>query len=227
MSAVGAGIAGAAIAFFSAAVAVGTDAQNEMKARLGTMHGTSVPLTRAGIAFIAFWGAVDVACYLLFLHNHEWAKRAFQIDVEENLLWTGLIVGLSAVLIFRTNLATVGSFQVGGELAYTFTRSILVDRLNRRRTRMRRAFVSKASTYFNDLSGYPRFFTSLEATLLSLSAGSLQKAVIEDQLKRLRGATDAPNGDVAARESITGLIYDYFGPKEFDDWVKDSQAGNK
>jgi hypothetical protein len=36
-----------------------------------------------------------------------------------------------------------------------------------------------------------------------------------------------PDTSAAARESITGLVYDYFGPAEVDSWATDSDYGNR
>lgn len=172
-------------------------------------------------------GAVDVALYFAFLSNHEWAKRAFNVEVEKNLLWTGLVVGLSAVLIIRTNLATVGNFQIGGEYAYTWSRALLIDILNRTRARARRAFITKYRPPCKDVASYPKYFTSLEDTLKTLAQGSDFRAEIEQQLATLRKNGNDPNADAAAREGLTGLVYDYFGPKEVKSWSEDSDFGNK
>ncbi len=138
---------GGVIAFLCAAFAVGFDAQTEVGGQLGRRYGTSILRAWPAYVFIIGWGSVDVGFYVAFLFNHDWAERAFNVHVEQNLLLTGVVVGLSAVAIVRTNLATVGSFQIGGEYFYVWSRSFLIDSLNRRRVQARDAFLRHYRSY--------------------------------------------------------------------------------
>jgi hypothetical protein len=220
----------AAIAFVCAAVAVGFDAQTEVRTRLGRLYGTSILRTLPGFVFIIFWGVVDVVIFVVFLFNHDWAKRAFNIEIEQNLAWTGLVVGLSAVLIIRTNLATVGSFQVGGELAYSLSRASLIDWLNRARGRARRSFLGRYRTICKDTAGKPNYFTSLERVLVDLALGSEQRGEIEKQLAKIKATVpnpQSPDAVAIAREDLTALVYDYFGPTEVDRWGVEFDYGNR
>jgi hypothetical protein len=223
-------ILGALIAFACAAIAVGLDAQTEARVRLGRLYGTSILRTWPGFIFIIVWGIVDVGFFVAFLFNHDWAKRAFNVDVEQNLVWTGVVVGFSAVLIIRTNLGTVGSFQIGGELAYSWSRSVLIDWLNRSRARARRAFLTRYRPNCRNVATYGSYFTSLEGALNGLATGSAQRTDIEKQLAAIKATVanpHTPDDTPAAREDLTGLVYDYFGPKEVNAWAEESDYGNR
>jgi hypothetical protein len=222
-------IAGGCLAFVCAGIAVGSDAQTEVRARFGRRYGTFILRTSQGFLFMLLWGVVDVGFYIAFLYNHDWAKRAFNIEVEQNLIWMGVVVGLSAILIIRTNLATVNGFQIGGELVYTWSRATLIDNLNRARLRARRAFLSPIRPFARNATAYPAYFTSLRAELIGLAAGSDKRAEIEAQLNAIETAITSPHTpdtSATARESITGLVYDYFGPDEVSAWATDSDYGN-
>ena len=224
------GIMGGGLAFICAAIAVGSDAQTEVRAKLGRLYGTSILRTWQGYLFIVFWGIVDVCFYIAFLYNHDWAKRAFNVEVENNLIWFGIIVGLSAILIIRTNLATVGGFQIGGEFLYTLSRATLVDRLNRVRFRARWAFLANVRPSIVNTQQYPTYFLSLQTFLIGLAIGTDKRAEIESQLNSIKSGVsnrNTPDASAKARESLTGLMYDYFGPAEFQSWASDSDYGNK
>ena len=218
-------VGGASIAFLCATIAVGANAQTEVKARFGSgLHGTSILLSKPGLLFLAFWGLVDAVFFMVFVNNHDWAKRAFNIEVEDNVLMTVAVVGLSAILIIRTNLATVGSVQLGGELVYSWSRSYLIDQLNRKRVSDRRAFMQRYRSYYRDVAGYPNYLVSLGNTLTNLAGGSANAAKIKEDFAKLK--TEAAANAIESRESLTGLVYDYFGPKAVDDWAKVEDYGN-
>lgn len=220
-------VLGGGLALICAALAVGSDAQTEVRARFGRRYGTFILGSWQGAAFILFWGIVDVLFYIAFLYNHDWAKRAFNIEVEQNLVWMGVVVGLSAILIIRTNLASVNGFQIGGELAYSWSRAALIDNLNRARLRARRTFLSPFKAYAKDITAYPNYFASLEAILVALMPGSDKRAEIQAQLDAIKNGLASPDASPVARESITGLVYDYFGPNEVTTWATESDYGNK
>jgi len=220
---------GGVLAFVCAAIAVGSDAQGEVRTRFGRRQGMSILRCWQGYAFIVLWGAFDAILYRIFLSHHDWAERAFNIKVEENLIWTGAVVGFSAILVIRTNLATINGFQIGGELIYTYTRAALIDSLNRRRLRARRAFISEFKPKIKDLASYPNYFSSLEKILFELAEGSDRRAEIEAQLKLLKAEASnpsTPDSRPMAREGITGLVYDYFGADEVNAWARDENFGN-
>jgi hypothetical protein len=201
---------GCIIAFLCAAIAVGADAQTEVRTRFGQLYDTSIFRTWPAYVFIIGWGMVDVSFFLAFLSNHDWAKRAFGIDVEDNLLWMGVVVGFSAVLIIRTNLATVGSVQIGGEYVYVWTRSFLIDRLNRRRARRRREFLIRFRPFCNDVAAYPKYFISLQQTLTNLAKGSAQGTEI---MKQLTAITANPQSDPTAPRGPDGTCLRLFWPR--------------
>jgi hypothetical protein len=226
----GESLIGGFIAFVCAVFAVGSDAQTEVRKRFSSRYGTFILRAWPGFAFIIFWGIVDVGFYIAFLFNHEWAKRAFNIDVEPNAYLMGLTVGLSAILIIRTNLATVGSISVGGEHGYLWSRAKLVDLLNRKRVRIRRNFLARYKPYCANIAAYHSYFTSLERNLRALAAGSAQQFEIEEQLKGIKDSVTAPatpDTTVDAREDLTALCYDYFGPDEVDGWATSTDYGNR
>jgi hypothetical protein len=223
-------VLGALIAFICAAFAVGLDAQTEIATRLGRLYGTSILRTLPGFLFIIGWGAVDVVFYLVFLFNHDWANRAFNITVSDNLLWTGVVVGFSAVLIIRTNLGKIGSVEVGGEFAYSRSRAELINRLNLSRARARRNFLRRYRQICEDVAQYPSYFSALEKFLVEAVRGNEQRTEIEQQLVKIKeGLAEPTTPDTApqAREDITGVVYDYFGPKELDEWARESDYGQK
>jgi hypothetical protein len=220
-------VLGGLIAFGFAALAVGTDAQSEMRSRFGGRHGTFAPSTGPGLVFIIWWSLVDLAFYIWFLKHHDWAKRAFNVDVEKGTILTGLAVGVSAVLIIRTKLATYNSIPVGFDAFYEWTRSILIDQLNRKRVRMRRTFLGKFKAPCNDIEGLPKYFTSAEKTLKELAAGKAQQAEIQSVMATIRSSVGEPDRSSVAREDLTGLFYDYFGPEEVEKWATDTDHGQK
>jgi hypothetical protein len=181
-----------------------------------------------GWVFILVWGVVVAVLFRVFLRHHDWAQRAFNVEIGDNLLAAGFVVGLSAILLIRTNLATIGSVQVGGEYAYTASRAFLIDPLNRKRVKARKAFLRRHQEACADAGTYPRLFGEAETHLGALAMGSPHQATLQSELANLRQSVQAsdPNTDSAARRSVIGLFYDYFGPKEVDDWVNSTRYGN-
>jgi hypothetical protein len=139
-----------------------------------------------------------------------------------------LVVGFSAVLLIRTNLATGGSVQIGGEYVYTWSRSLLIDRLNRARARMRLALLQPHRRFCRDITSYPNYFRSLESDALTpVAAGSAQRDEILTQLATIKASVANHEKDGDAREDLTKLVYDYFGPADVESWATTTDHGNK
>src|SRR3954466_705940 len=95
-------LAGSAIALACAVIAVGTDLQDSVTGRLGALANTSVLQCWQGWASLLGWGAFDAAMFHLVLLNPVWASETFHFKVDDNLAWTGLVVGVSAIVIIRS-----------------------------------------------------------------------------------------------------------------------------
>ena len=109
---------GTAIAFSCGLVAIGVDLQDSVTARLGALANTSILQSWQGWAGLLGWGAFNAAMFQVVLLNPSWASQTFNFKVDDNLAWTGLLVGLSAIIIIRSKLTKVGNVEWGVEWLY-------------------------------------------------------------------------------------------------------------
>jgi hypothetical protein len=227
-------VLGTLIAFACAVVAVAIDLQDAVRARMGGFANTSVLLCWQGWLALGFWGLFDAIMYHVILHNKEWASRTFGFTVEENLLWTGLAVGLSAVIVIRSKLAKIGNVEIGGEFAYLWSRAKVLDAVNRRRIdKKQKCQGGKTKDAIADIVAYRTLFTDLEVHLRELARGrpDISAAVISqiDDLRKTYIKTGDPDPDKTinenkrAREYLVNIALDYFGHRDFRRWTKDNQ----
>jgi hypothetical protein len=224
---------GTLIAFACAVIAVAIDLQDAVKAQLGALANTSILGCWQGWVSIIGWGIFDAAMYHMILNNKEWATSTFGFRVDQNLLWTGLVVGISAIVVIRSKLAKVGSVEVGGEWVYLWTRAKVLNAVNKRRVNIKQVWQSRFRRAVNDVAGSPTFFTDLETRFVSLLLGrpDITSAVLA-QIADLRkqyvpagdpNADDTINANPRARAYLVNVGLDYFGPAELLQWA--TQAG--
>ena len=224
-------IFGTIIAFACAAVAVAVDLQDTVRARMGGFANTSVLLCWQGWLTLCAWGLFDAVMYHIILNNKEWASSTFGFRVDLNPLWTGLAVGLSAVIVIRSKLAKIGTFEIGGEFAYLWSRARVLDAVNKRRIdKKQQCQGGKTKEAIADIAAFPTLFTDLEAHLRDLATGrpDISAAVvseIDDLRKTYIKAGDANpdktiNGTDRARSYLVNIALDYFGHRDFRKWAK-------
>ena len=221
---------GTVIAFCCAFMAVAVDLQTAVKAELGALADTSVLMCRWGQIIAVGWGGFDAVMFLVVQNHRQWASGTFGFRVDENRLWTGLVVGVSAILIIRSKLAKVGGVEVGGEWAYLWSRAKVIDAVNRRRIAIKDDWRRRFAPAVRDVAGCPDFFTDLEVRLLDLVAGRPGiRASIMAQLSDLRRqhipAGDATpdatiNASVRARSYLISVALDYFGYADIEKWAR-------
>lgn len=216
--------AGSAVAFGLAAVAVGFDVQDTVRARLGELANTSVLMTWQGWAVLFGWGLFDALLYFYIINNPQWATNTFNFDVAGNKVWAGAVVGVSAVLIIRSKLAKIGSVELGGEFAYLWSRAYVLDAVNGVRVQKRIENEKQYASAARDISKYPSLYTELAAWIDDRSKGKSEaaRALIMAQMSEIkRQAKPSPadaDQDPNARKYLFGLAIDYFKPAEIEAW---------
>lgn len=220
---------GAALAFLVAALVTGLDAQAEAHKRIGQIHGTAIASYRAGWLFIGGWGACGALLYLILITWPDWAKTAFQVDLQSNPLQTGAIVGGSLMAIVRLRLATFGAFALSLEPVYLSTTNRLLSRINDKRARDRRDARIAERPYFKDVAGYPNYLSALESELIerTKSRSDEFKNQLAAELQRLKGQDAAPDSKEGLREAMWGIAYDRCGPAMVGEWQVSTDRGNK
>jgi hypothetical protein len=174
------------------------------------------------------------ACNHVILNNKEWASNTFGFKVDQNLLLTGLAVGLSAVFVIRSKLAKVGTVEIGGEFAYLWSRAKVLDAVNKRRIRKKNQCLGgKVTEAIADTKKLPTLFTDLEQHLRELARGrpDISATVISqiDDLRKTYIKTNDPdpgktmNETERAREYLVKIALDYFGDREFKRWAESNQ----
>ncbi len=96
---------GTVVAFCCAFIAIAVDLQTAVKAELGGLADTSVLLCRWGWIIAVGWGGFDAVMFLVVEDHRQWASGTFGFKVDDNQLWTGLVVGVSAILVIRSKIA--------------------------------------------------------------------------------------------------------------------------
>lgn len=211
------------VAFGAAVFAVGVDLQQTIKTQLGKKADTSVLAVREGWMILLGWGVVVALMYLYVLHHKEWAKTAFGLDVGRDSLLAGLAVGLSAVLIIRSKLAKVGTFEIGGELAYLWSRAYVVKAVNQVRMQKRDSAVNRYQSVVDDIAGNPELFSKLEEWMIEAAKPMDDIApAMKEQIDTLKnGAVNGqPDKDPKARKYLVRVALDYFSVSGLDSFAK-------
>lgn len=216
--------AGALVAFVFACISVATDLQDELhRVAKGPRTGTQVLGSKYAVVFVIGWGAVGVVAYCVAQGFPEWFEKAFSLKLDKNNLLTGLLIGASTVVIIRSNLITVAKMPIGGEFFYSLTRARVVFVMNKRRGAQRADFL-RAQRAYADIQAYPNYFTKMEAHIALIGPPLPTFGSMTTEIASIKAASRTPDGDVGARQSLTGLMYDYFGAEEVlawgnqDDW---------
>ncbi len=220
---------GAALAFLLAAIVTGLDAQAEAHKRIGRIHGTAIAGHRAGWAFFCGWGLCGAVVFLVLVTWPDWAKDAFQVDLQKNEFLTGAVVGGSLMAIVRLRLATFGALTLSLEPIYQASTNWLLSQINDRRARARRDARIAERRFFKDIAGYPHYFSSLEGELLERTKSHSDdiKTLLEVELKRLKDQDPAPDGKEGLREAIWGIADDRCGPEMVSEWQASTDHGNR
>jgi hypothetical protein len=213
---------GTLIALMCALIAIGIDLQDAVNARIGVLANTSILQCWQGWACLLGWGAFNVTMFQIVLLYPQWASETFHFEVGNNLLSTGLLVGVSAMIIIRSKLMKVNNIEWGAEWLYLWSGAQSLSAVNRKRIAMKVSWESKFRPYVTDLAKYPNFFTDLEAHLNNILKGSsLQvQGALQQEFTHLR-ATYAPaggptpdvtiNASVPARRYLVSAALDHLG----------------
>lgn len=224
---------GALIALGCGLVAIGADLQASVRARLGTLANTSILQCWQGCACLFGWGAFSVSMFQIAQLYPEWASKTFHFEVAQNPLATGLLVGVSAVIIIRSKLTKVNDIEWGAEWVYLWSGAQVLDAVNRRRVAIKKALEAKIAPYVTDVAGQPLFFTSLESHVNGLLPGlsaDLQTKM-SNELTQLRGnivpaGSASPdtilNASIPARRVLVSVVIDYLGDDELRQWASAS-----
>ena len=223
-------LAATAIAFVCALIAVGTDLQNSVTSRLGALANTSILQSQQGWWSLLGWGAFDAAMLQIVLINPTWATQTFHFDVGKNLLWAGLVVGISAIIIIRSKLFKQGNVEWGVEWIYLWSSAQVLDAVNRKRIRIKGHSEGRFRPFASDLGQYPNFFTDLETHMLGILQGKSQQtqAAVTQEFAQLR-AKYIPAGDqnpnatinnnAPARRYLISVVMDHIGHTDLVTWA--------
>jgi hypothetical protein len=159
-----------------------------------------------------------------------WASETFHFQVGENLLWTGLLVGVSAVIIIRSKLTKVNNIEWGGEWLYLWSGARVLDAVNRRRITIKQALEAKFAPHIRNLTTLPTFFTDLETHVNLLLPGldPETRNAINKEIQQLRASfiptgspnpDDVVNGNAIARKVLVSVVIDYLGDRELKEWA--------
>jgi hypothetical protein len=226
---------GGTISFFCALVAVGTDLQDSVKVRLGDLAGTSILSTWQGWASLALWGCFTVFMFQFVVQHPAWATSTFLFKVSDNLLATGFVVGISAIVIIRSKLAKVGNVEWGVEWVYLWSSAQVLNAVNQKRIRTVGQWKRRFKPLVTDVVTYPNLFTDLESHMSSLLNGKSAKTqtAVSQEFTRLRvsyipagnaNADATINANLLARQYIVSVILDHLGPDDLSDWAKTQGA---
>jgi hypothetical protein len=222
-------LAGTGIALFCALVAVGMDLQASVTAKLGARANTSIMQCIQGWACLLGWSGFCAAAFQIVLLYPAWASQTFHFDVDKNLLWAGLTVGISAIVIIRSKLAKVGNVEWGFEWVYLWSAAQLALAVNHQRITKKKSAADRFTQAINDLTTYPNFFTDLETHMIEVLRG-LPEKVQEDlsqEFERIRATyipKDDPrpdatvNGSVLARKFLVSAVLDHVGQTVLVPW---------
>jgi hypothetical protein len=221
---------GTAIAFWCAVIAVGTDLQSSVSNRLGALANTSILQCWQGWASLVGWGAFDATMLQIVLRNPVWASQTFHFDISSNLLWAGLVVGISAIIIIRSKLFKQGEVEWGAEWIYLWSAAQVLDAVNQHRIAIKRHWEGKFRSASDNIAAYANFFTDLESHMTAVLRGMppATQAALTQEFQRLRTnyppaggqtADDAVNGNAAARRYIVSAVLDHVGDSTLVEWA--------
>ncbi len=212
-------VTGGAISFLFACISIGKDLRDELhRVAQGPRTGTSVFGDEYAWLFMIGWGCVGIAAYCIAENDREWFEKAFNLKLDNNNLIAGLAIGASAVVIIRSNLITVANMPIGGEFFYSFTRARVVFTMNKRRGLVRADFLKDKDKYSLDLKAYPNYFTKMDQYIATIGPPLPTYGSITTEIASIKAGSKTPDQDATSRASLTGVMYDYFGPSEVETW---------
>jgi hypothetical protein len=213
---------GTSIALACALIAIGIDLQDAVTTRLGVLANTSILQCWQGWATLLGWGAFNVTMFQIVLLDPKWASETFHFEVGNNLASTGLLVGVSAMIIIRSKLMKVNNIEWGVEWLYLWSSAQSLSAVNRKRIATKSRWESKFQPYVNNLAKYPNFFTDLETHVVNILRGSSLKVqdALQQEFTQLR-ATYVSAGDptpdttinasIPARRYLVSAVLDHLG----------------
>jgi hypothetical protein len=220
-------IAGGALSFIFACISVGKDLRDELhRVAKGPRTGTSVIRNEYALLFLIGWGLIGVLAYVVAQCYPEWFERAFNLKLDKNSLLAGLLIGASTVIIIRSNLITLAKMPIGGEYIYSLTRARVVFIMNKRRGLARFNFLKAKKTYSGNMMSYPNYFTKMDSYVTMIGPPLPNFNSVTTEIASIKAGAPNPDQDAAAREAITGVMYDYFGPLEVENWGQHDNWGS-
>jgi hypothetical protein len=213
---------GTSIALLTALIAIGIDLQDAVTTRLGVLANTSILQCWQGWASLLGWGAFNVTMFQIVLLDPKWASETFHFEVGNSLASTGLLVGVSAMIIIRSKLMKVNNVEWGVEWLYLWSSAQSLSAVNRKRIATKSSWETKFQPHVNNLAKYPNFFTDLETHLVNILKGSSPKVqdALQQEFRQLRttyiSAGDPTpdltiNASLPARRYLVSAVLDHLG----------------
>jgi hypothetical protein len=213
---------GTSIALLCALIAIGIGLQDAVTTRLGVLANTSILQCWQGWATLLGWGAFNVTMFQIVLLDPKWASETFHFEVGNNLASTGLLVGVSAMIIIRSKLMKVNNIEWGVEWLYLWSSAQCLGAVNRKRLATKSRWESKFQPYVTNLERYRNFFTGLETYLVNILKGSSPKVqdALQQEFAQLRATYISPgdltpddtiNASVFARRDLVSAVLDHLG----------------
>jgi hypothetical protein len=130
--------------------------------------------------------------------------------------------------VIRSKLTKIGSVEWGFEWGYLKSRAKVLDAVNRMRVNKRDRYLQAWDSVIRDVKRYPQYFSRLRTRIFDLLKGRPEIAeTVKDQIKQIEDEHIGKNTPLAidqnedARLFLTGIVIDYFGPREIDTWCGD------
>lgn len=229
---------GTVIAFLFAFIVIGADLQETVKSHFTGLGAkgranTLIIETWQGWATMIAWGAFAAAMFHV-VHSHpDWAKETFQFKVADNPEMTGLMIGISALIIIRSKLIKANNIDWGFEGIYLWSSQHVCESVYLKRTATKNLWEGKFRPIANDIASCGTFFTDLEREVLKCIGGKPQGFQPEPkaEIAQIR-ATFIPSADpnpdqtinasAPARRMLVSVTLDYLGQGELVSSAKDA-----
>lgn len=212
-----------------ALIAISVDFYSEMSVRFGTrvVRRSALAVRPPGIAlFLIGWSLVCVGFAIAIFEYPDWANRAFNVQIGENRLEAGLLIGCSALILIRSQLGKAGNISLGFELPYSWTRDLAIEAWHHERGEARDRLLTSERAFFSVVRKYPTYGSSLHSFLVNcadaLPSGEKGELGAELQAMLSRGSVEG----LQSRKALVGFAFDHFGHKRLNEWAQRTDRGN-